>query len=99
MSPGAQHRDILRGKLAGAGPDEADRAPQHLLIGRVTSDSDMSGRLSPLGRPKWASSSTIAPLSASSVTVGSVARSRVSSLTAPSCIGTLRSTRTSARLP
>src|SRR6185503_19828880 len=54
---------------------------------------------SPFGRPKWASSSTIAPRSASSVTVGRVARSRVSSLTAPSCIGTFRSTRTSARLP
>src|SRR6476646_8195543 len=59
----------------------------------------MSGRRSPLGRPKWERSRTIAPLSASSVTVGRVARSLVSSLTAPSCIGTLRSTRTKARFP
>src|SRR3954470_3566187 len=59
----------------------------------------MSGRFSPLGRPKWASSRTIAPRSASSVTVGSVARNLVSSVTSPSAIGTLRSTRTSAFFP
>src|SRR5687768_12893955 len=41
----------------------------------------------------------MAPLSASSVTVGRVARRRVSSVTSRSAIGTLRSTRTSARLP
>src|SRR5688500_11314850 len=41
----------------------------------------------------------MAPLSASSVTVGRVARKRVSSVTSPSAIGTLRSTRTSAFFP
>src|SRR3569623_1646827 len=59
----------------------------------------MSGRVSPLGRPKCASSSTIAPRSLSSRTVGSIARSRVSSVTLALSIGTLRSTRTSTFLP
>src|SRR6185503_7495299 len=59
----------------------------------------MSGRLSPLGRPKWESSNTIAPRSLSSSTVGSMARSLVSSVTDAPSIGTLRSTRTRTRLP
>src|SRR5688500_13327647 len=41
----------------------------------------------------------MAPLSASSVTVGRVARKRVASVTSPSAIGTLRSTRTSSFFP
>src|ERR1043165_3512351 len=59
----------------------------------------MSGLLSPFGRPKWARRRTIAPLSASPVTVGRVARRRVSSVTTRSDIGTLRSTRTRALFP
>jgi hypothetical protein len=94
-----QLRDIVGGERAGAVADEADRTAQHIFIARVTSDSDISGLRAPLGRPKWASSRTMAPRSASSVTVGKVERSRVSSVTAPSAIGTFRSTRTSARLP
>src|SRR6185503_1809298 len=53
----------------------------------------------PLGRPKWESSNTIAPRSLNSSTVGSIARSRVSSVTDAPSIGTLRSTRTRTVLP
>ena len=67
--------------------------------GRTSRDRLMSGRFCPLGRPKCDSSSTIAPRSLSSAIVGTAARSLVSSLIAPSCIGTLKSTRTSTRLP
>ena len=59
----------------------------------------MSGLVSPFGRPKWDSRRTIAPRSESSSTVGSIARSRVSSVTFAPSIGTLRSTRTSTFLP
>jgi len=52
----------------------------------------MSGRTSPLGRPKCDSSSTIGPRSESSSTVGSIARSRVSSVTFAPSIGTFKST-------
>src|SRR3546814_19604589 len=57
------------------------------------------GFFAPLGVPKGGSSSTIAPLSDNSRIVGIAARMRVSSLTALSNIGTLRSTSTSAVLP
>src|SRR3546814_9145604 len=60
---------------------------------------DWVGFFAPFGRPKWASSSTIAPWSDSSRIVGIAARIRVSAATAPSDIGTLRSTRTRTRLP
>ena len=53
----------------------------------------------PFGRPKWESRMTRPPLSAISVMVGADASMRVASLTVPSVIGTLRSTRTSTRLP
>src|SRR5208282_6066244 len=51
------------------------------------------------GRPKCASRITFPPLSAISVMVGATALMRVTSVTSPFCIGTLRSTRTSTRLP
>ena len=73
--------------------------PSTVCTAPTTIDSDCSELRAPLGRPKWASSRTLAPLSASSRTVGTAARTRVSSVTAPSCIGRLRSTRTSATLP
>ena len=79
--------------------DEPHRAPRQPVSGSTSWAVDMSGRTSPLGRPKCDSRSTIAPRSLSSSTVGSIARSRVSSVTLAPSIGTLRSTRTSTFLP
>src|SRR3954447_23534749 len=73
--------------------------PASRWIGSTSCAVDMSGRISPFGRPKCDSSSTIAPRSLSSSTVGSIARSRVSSVTLAPSIGTLRSTRTNTFLP
>ncbi len=53
----------------------------------------------PLGRSKCESRITLPPLSASSLMVGAISSMRVASVTLPSSIGTLRSTRTSTRLP
>ena len=77
-----QHRDIARlhrfaTASVGTVPiDEPDLAPEQLRCRvRTTIASDRLGvAAAPLGRPKCASTSTIAPLSASSVTVGIVAR-------------------------
>ena len=73
-------------------PSTADTAPTTML-------SDCSELRAPLGRPKCASNSTFAPFAVSSLIVSTAARMRVSSVTAPSCIGRLRSTRTRATLP
>src|SRR5690348_5082580 len=75
-----------------------DRAARR-WIGMTSWAVDMSGRDSPFGRPKCDSSRTIAPRSLNSSTVGSMARSRVSSVTDAPSIGTLRSTRTRTFLP
>src|SRR5689334_13727486 len=53
----------------------------------------------PLGRPKCASRMTLPPLVAISVMVGATRSSRVASVTRPFSMGTLRSTRSSTRLP
>ena len=65
----------------------------------ATGFSDSSGSR-PFGRPRWASStSRSAPFSRSSRRVGSAAWMRASSVMAPSCSGTLKSTRTTTALP
>ena len=61
--------------------------------------SENSGSGPPFGRPKCASRMTLAPLSESSRMVGATRSIRVASVTLPSATGTLRSTRTSTRLP
>src|SRR4029077_16761599 len=61
--------------------------------------SDISGTPLPSGRPKWLSTITLAPLAASSASVGAARSMRVASVTWPFFIGTLRSTLTSTRLP
>ena len=61
--------------------------------------SDISGTRLPSGRPKWLSTITLAPLADSSLIVGAARSMRVASVTLPFFIGTLRSTRTSTRLP
>src|SRR5215813_13328892 len=53
----------------------------------------------PFGRPKWESRITLPPLSAISRMVGVMRSMRVASATSPFSTGTLRSTRTSTRLP
>ena len=53
----------------------------------------------PLGRPRWDMSTTAHPWSSRYEMVGRAARMRVSSTTRPSASGTLKSTRTSTRLP
>src|SRR3954453_5867520 len=64
----------------------------------TTGFSDSFGSRS-LGRPKCASRMTLPPLPAISVMVGTTRSMRVASATFPFSIGTLRSTRTSTRLP
>src|SRR6476661_7010802 len=73
--------------------------PVRRWIGSTSCAVDMSGRVSPFGRPKCDKSRTTAPRSLSSRTVGSIARSLVSSVTFAPSIGTLRSTRTSTFEP
>src|SRR4029077_139253 len=75
-------------------------------VGRLTSraTSAATGRSEyfgsrPFGRSKCDSRMTLPPLPASSAIVGTISSMRVESVTLPSCIGTLRSTRTSTRLP
>ena len=75
----------------------ACRAPWRAA--RPAACSDISGTRLPSGRPKWLSTITLAPLSASSFEVGAARSMRVASVTLPFFIGTLRSTRTSTRLP
>src|SRR5688572_27439008 len=53
----------------------------------------------PLGRPRWLIRTTLAPPSSRWRIVGTAARTRESSLTLPSSMGTLKSTRTRTRLP
>src|SRR5712664_1251930 len=53
----------------------------------------------PLGRPKCASRIALPPLSEISVMVAAMRSSRVASVTRPFSVGTLRSTRSSTRLP
>src|SRR5574339_412805 len=53
----------------------------------------------PFGRPRCEARMTVAPLSSAYWMVGSDARTRVSSPIVPFLIGTLKSTRTKARLP
>ncbi len=64
-----------------------------------TSDSESAGS-SPFGRPRCEQrTSSVAPRSSRSSSVGSAARIRVSSATLPSSSGTLKSTRTRTRFP
>jgi hypothetical protein len=75
------------------------RMAEHLLDALAIGSSDRSGEGPSLGRPKWASRMTLAPLPDSSRIVGATRSMRVASVTLPSLTGTLRSTRTSTRLP
>ena len=65
----------------------------------ATGLSESFGSRLPLGRPKCESRMTLAPASASSVMAGATRSMRVASVTTPCSSGTLRSTRTSTRLP
>src|SRR3984893_2328314 len=78
---------------------KATGLPSALDSGSTKGLSDISGTRLPSGRPKWVSTITLAPLAASSARVGTARSMRVASVTWPFFIGTLRSTRTSTRLP
>ena len=78
---------------------KATGLPIAVLSGSTSGLSDISGTRLPSGRPKWLSTMTLAPFSASSLSVGAARSMRVASVTLPFFIGTLRSTRTSTRLP
>ena len=78
---------------------KATGLPSAWASGSTSGFSDISGTRLPSGRPKWLSTITLAPLSASSFRVGAARSMRVASVTLPFFIGTLRSTRTSTRLP
>ena len=78
---------------------KATGLPSALASGSTSGLSDISGTRLPSGRPKWLSTITLAPFSASSFRVGAARSMRVASVTLPFFIGTLRSTRTSTRLP
>ncbi len=73
------------------------RASTSAMAG-TRSPSDSFGS-NPFGRPKWDSRITLPPLSAISRMVGATRSMRVVSATLPFSTGTLRSTRTSTRLP
>src|SRR5215475_14104992 len=85
------------------GPTEsfakATGLPSAWASGSTSGLSDISGTRLPSGRPKWLSTITLAPLAASSLSVGAARSMRVASVTLPFFIGTLRSTRTRTRLP
>src|SRR3984893_5167339 len=78
---------------------KAPGLPSALTSGSTSGFNDISGTRLPSGRPKWLSTITLAPLAASSASVGAARSMRVASVTLPFFIGTLRSTRTSTRLP
>src|SRR5271155_2855840 len=93
---------ILAMAVSASGPTQSSAKATGFFTIRATSAatgrSDAFGS-GPLGRPKCESRMTLPPLPASSVMVGAISSMRVASVTAPSSIGTLRSTRKSTSLP
>src|SRR3954447_20438819 len=73
--------------------------PSTSAVALEIGSSENSGEGPSLGRPKWASRMTLAPLPDNSAIVGAMRSMRVASETLPSVTGTWRSTRTSTRLP
>src|SRR5688500_10353835 len=92
----------VRTASSASGPTQssakATGLPSAFDNGSTSGFSDISGTRLPSGRPKWLSTITLAPLAASSLSVGAARSMRVASVTSPFFIGTLRSTRTSTRL-
>src|ERR1700691_2604371 len=84
------------------GPTQSSANATGIFKMRATSAAtgrSESFALGPLGLAKCDSRITLPPLSAISVMVGTISLMRVASATLPSCIGTLRSTRTRTRFP
>ena len=73
-------------------------APRSSSSGWTTGFRLIDGTRWPLGRSKWANNATLAPASRRRWIVGRATRKRVSSVTLPPSIGTLKSTRTRAVL-
>src|SRR5690348_2032894 len=78
---------------------KATGTPSRFESGSTTGFRLISGTRLPFGRSKWARRIVFAPPLRSLSMVGRAARRRVSSLTRPPSIGTLKSTRTRARRP
>ena len=96
----AQLGDRVLGHLADAVARTRRRARRAARPGaRARARSDAAGSGAPFGRPRCEHRITRAPRSRSAAIVGSAARMRVSSPIAPSCSGTLKSTRQSTRRP
>ena len=92
------------GRPTGPGDRELSMAPVAERLSELTGAIDSSRSSGPVGRPKCEASTNRAPPPRSSSIVGSAATIRVSSATrilpsAPRSSGTLKSTRTSTRLP
>ena len=88
--------------LAAASPMQSSaKATGFLMTCASAAATGLSESLAsrPFGRPKWASRMTLPPLSEISVMVGATRSSLVASETRPFSMGTLRSTRSSTRLP
>ena len=98
MSPGR----IAATACSAFGPTQsstkATGRPTTSATAAATGRSDAFGSR-PFGRPKCESRMTLPPLSAISSMVGLTRSIRVASVIFPLSIGTLRSTRTSTRLP
>ena len=94
---------MLRTASSASGPMQSSAKPtglpSALASGSTSGRRLISGTRLPSGRPKWLSTITFAPLAANSESVGAARSMRVASVTWPFFIGTLRSTRTSTRLP
>src|SRR5690606_34280324 len=77
----------------------ATGVPRSSSSRRATGRREYRGSGSPFGRPRWATTTTFAPASASRRIVGTEARTRPSSVIRSPSSGTLRSLRTRTRLP
>ena len=74
-------------------------SPSTSRMAAETGRSDIDSTLCPRGRSKWLTTMTLAPDLASSLIVGETRSMRLRSVMRPSRTGTLRSTRSSTRLP
>lgn len=89
---GRQSGDDLGGLIADAVTGEGHRRAQQGGRGSATKARLICGTTLPLGRSKWASSATLAPLPVRYWMVGRAERRRVSSVILPPSTGTLKST-------
>src|SRR2546427_2262045 len=93
---------IARTVFSTSGPTESGwsgTGRRRISARRFATGASVSFASGPFGRPRCETSPTAAPAPRSARRVGSAARMRVSSATAPCSSGTLKSTRTRTRFP